>query len=109
MQKKHPFIKLGQLKMVRFMTKETNLRMLEAFQNKPLRTMELSKITNIKSRNVISAFIKEGLRNGLLEIIGVEAEDRPAAIAYRLTSSGYEVLFHFREIERLSSATKNQS
>lgn len=88
-------------KKVKWLAKETNVRMMFALQHKALRPSELGKATGIKSRNLISKFLKVGRQSGILEAVIVDAQDRPSAMAYRLSAKGHQVLYHFKEIENL--------
>lgn len=87
----------------KWLMRESYLKMLDALEEKPLRFMEIRKKADYKNKNLVSAFIRESRKAGLIEEMTVDATDRPVAVAWRITKKGKKVLRLIREIEELAA------
>jgi DNA-binding HxlR family transcriptional regulator len=87
----------------RWLMKESYIRMLSALEEKPLRFMEIREKADYKNKNLVSAFIKESRKTGLIEEKTVDATDRPVAVAWKITKKGKKVLKLILDIETLTS------
>jgi DNA-binding HxlR family transcriptional regulator len=86
----------------RWMDKASYALMLSTLREKPLRFMEICKKAGYTNKNIVSLFIKESRKAGLISEVMVDADDRPVAIAWKITKKGEKVLRLIREIESLT-------